>query len=35
MLARESRQLREQMIHKIRATMEVQGYEAEKVPTTK
>jgi len=34
-LARESHQLREQMIHKISAAMEVQVYRAEKVTTTK
>jgi len=35
LLARESHQLREQKIHKIRGAMEVQVYGAEKVTTTK
>jgi len=35
LLARESHQLREQNIHKIRGAMEVQLYGAEKVTTTK
>ena len=35
LLAKESHQLREQKIHKIRAAMEVVVYGAEKVPATK
>jgi len=34
-MARESLQLQEQKIHKIRAAMEVQVYRAEKVTITK